>query len=67
MQSSARLATVRSTLWRIPARSFGEELQDDESAKLGILSFIDHAHASAAQFFEDAVVRDRLADHGPKS
>ena len=28
-----------------------------------VLSFVDHAHAAAAQFLDDAVVRDGLPDH----
>lgn len=28
-----------------------------------ILGLIDHAHAASAEFLQDAVVRDGLADH----
>jgi hypothetical protein len=28
-----------------------------------VLSFIDHTHPAAAELFDDAVVRDGLADH----
>jgi len=31
--------------------------------QLGVFGEIDDAHASATEFFDDAVVRDGLADH----
>src|SRR5207247_3765706 len=31
--------------------------------KLGVLGLVHHAHATAAKLFENAVVRNRLADH----
>ena len=43
---------------------FGKELQSDETMEGRVLSFIDHAHAAAAQFLDDAVMRDGLTDHG---
>ncbi len=42
----------------------GQELQRDAAAELQILGLVDDAHAAAAELREDAVVRDRLADHG---
>ena len=39
------------------------ELQRDVAAEIGVLSLVHHSHASAAQLFDDAVVRDGLADH----
>jgi hypothetical protein len=33
----------------------------DKSAKLGVLGLIDHTHPTAAQFLDDAVVRDGLS------
>jgi hypothetical protein len=29
----------------------------------GVLGLVHHSHAAAAKFFEDAVMRDRLAEH----
>src|SRR5579864_2955418 len=40
-----------------------QELQGDEAVELGVDGFVDDAHASAAQSFDDAIVRDGLADH----
>ena len=42
---------------------FGEELQGDEAIEPGVFGFVDDAHAATAQLFDDAVVRDGLADH----
>ena len=41
----------------------GEEFQGDEAAELYVLGFVDNAHASAAEFLDDAVVRDGLSEH----
>jgi hypothetical protein len=40
-----------------------QEFQGNESAKRSILSFIDHAHPSATELVEDAVMRDGVTDH----
>jgi hypothetical protein len=37
-------------------------IEGDEAAQFDVLS-LDHAHASAAKFLDNAVVRDGLADH----
>jgi hypothetical protein len=47
---------------RILSDVLGQKLQCDKSAKLSVLGFIDHAHATT-QFLDDAVVRDGLAEH----
>ncbi len=41
----------------------GQELQSNEPAELHVLGFVDHTHPTAAEFLNDAVVRDGLADH----
>jgi hypothetical protein len=40
-----------------------KKLQGDKPAELHILGLEDHAHPTAAKLFDDAVVRDSLADH----
>ena len=40
-----------------------QEFQRDVSAEAGVLGFIHDAHASAAQFFQDAVVGNRAANN----
>ena len=46
--------------------SIGQKLQRNETAKSCVLRLVDHTHPAAAQFLDNAVVRDGLADHvGP--
>ena len=49
-----RLAVLRKVL--------GQKLQGDEAAKAGVFGLVDHAHATAAEFFENPVVRDGLIE-----
>jgi len=58
----ARLAPEALEGLRVFREVIGKELEDDETTELGVLSFVNDAHASAAQFFEDAIVREGLAD-----
>ena len=48
---------------RIPGELFRKELERNVAAELQVLGFVHHAHAAAAHFREDAVVRDGLANH----
>src|SRR3982075_1393185 len=49
-------------------RIFGDfirqEFQRDKAMQSGVLGFLNHTPTAAAQLFNDAVVRDGLADHG---
>ncbi len=47
---------------RIASEIVGEKFERDEAAEAGVFGFVDDAHAAAAEFFDDAVMRDRLAD-----
>jgi hypothetical protein len=47
---------------RVPGQVVGEEFQGDEAAESGVFGLVDHAHASAAELFEDAVVGDSLIE-----
>ncbi len=47
---------------RIIGNVVREELQGDKAVQLYVLGFVDHAHAAAAEFLDDVVVRDGLAD-----
>src|SRR5713226_9791293 len=40
----------------------GQEFQRNKSVQSGILSLVDDTHPAAAEFFDDAIVRNGLAD-----
>ncbi len=40
----------------------GKELQGNETVELDVLGLVDHSHAAAAEFLQDAVMRDGLSD-----
>src|SRR5262249_31440960 len=44
-----------------------EELERDAPAESGVFGLIHQAHSAAAKLAENAVLRDRLADHWRKS
>ena len=48
---------------RIAGDVVGEKLQSDEAAEFRVFGFINDTHASAAEFFNNAVVRNGLANH----
>jgi len=48
---------------RVPCHFVGQELESDEAVQARILRFVNDAHATATKLFNDAVVRDGLADH----
>jgi hypothetical protein len=59
---AARLAPEAFKRLLVPRQFIGQKLQGNEPAKLGVLGFVDHAHAAAAQLLNDAVMRDGLAN-----
>ena len=40
-----------------------EKLERDEPAEPEVFGLVDHTHATGAELGDDAIVRDRLADH----
>src|ERR1700724_1624752 len=48
---------------RVSGNIFRQELQGDEATKLRVPGLVNHAHAATAELFNNAVVRDGLADH----
>ena len=60
--SGARLALEALQRQRILSKIFREELQGYESPEPGVLRFIDHTHATAAQLSDDDVMRDGLTN-----
>ena len=59
----ARFSAKAFERLRILRKIVGQEFQRDEAAEFGVLGLVDDAHAAAAEFFEDVVTGDRLADH----
>ncbi len=45
------------------SQCLGQELQGDQAAQLGVLGFIHHAHAAAAELLQNPVMRDGGANH----
>ena len=41
----------------------GQELEGHKATEFDILGLVDHTHPTAAEFFDNAVMRDGLADH----
>ena len=66
IQSRGGAGFALKTLERLSvgSESVGEEFERDAAAEAGVLGFVDDAHAATAEFAEDAIVRDGLADHG---
>ncbi len=52
---------TRERLWRF-RYIIGQEFQRNETMQAGVFGLVNNAHASDAEFFEDAVVGERLAD-----
>src|SRR5450631_1233744 len=48
---------------RVSRQFLGQELQGDEAAQFGVLSFVDNAHPAATKLLDDAVVRNGLVNH----
>jgi hypothetical protein len=42
----------------------GKDLNGHEAVEMRVLSFVDGAHAALADLFQDAIMEERLADHG---
>src|SRR5215469_11436781 len=63
-RGGARFALKTLQSLAVLRKMFGEELQGDKAAELGVLGFINHTHpAATTQLLEDAVVRNRSACH----
>src|SRR5580704_15221712 len=51
---------------RVLGYILGQKLQGNKAAKLSVLGLVDHTHAPTADLFDDAVMRDGLADQTTK-
>jgi len=58
IESRSRLGFVNETLFLFLslAEILGQELQSDKAVEFCILRFVDNAHSTTAQFFDDFVV-----------
>src|SRR5260370_37594602 len=61
--SGAGFAAETLQCLRILRDIVGEKLKRDKSAERDIFGLVNHAHAAAAEFLDDAVVRDGAPDH----
>ncbi len=61
--SGAGFAAKAFESLRILRNVFGEEFERDKATEGGVFGLVNNAHPAAAQFFDDAIVRDGLADH----
>ena len=59
----ARFALKTLQSLAVLGKMFGEELQGDEPAELGVLGLVHHTHPAATQLLEDAVMRNGSAYH----
>ena len=59
----SRLSSKAFESLRVLGHVFGKKFERDKTTEGGILRFVDDTHAAAAELFDDAVVRDGLADH----
>src|SRR6516165_5544828 len=59
---SFTLETLQSLA--VPGEPLGQEFERDEAMQPGVLGLVNHAHAPAAEFLQNAIVADSTADHG---
>ena len=60
----ARLAVETFDELAVLGQLYGQELQGDRPAELGVLGLVHHAHAAPTQLFQNPVVGNGLAGHG---
>ena len=58
-----RFALEASQSLRIAGYLIGQEFESNETVKADLLGLVDHSHAAATELFDDAIVRNGLADH----
>src|SRR5271156_850700 len=64
IKSRGRLGFALETAEGLPILGYlvGQEFQRYKAAELHILRFVNHAHTTGAEFFDDAVMRNGLAN-----
>src|SRR5579863_8208046 len=63
-RGGARFALKTFESLRIGCDVLGKKFESDEAAEFGVFGFVDDAHSAAAEFFDDAVMRNGLSDEG---
>ena len=63
LRSGARFAHEAVQGLAVLGHFFGDELQGNMARQARVFGLIHHAHATTAQFSENAIVGDCLADH----
>ena len=63
-RSSACLASKTLERRPIAPHFFGKKLQGNRTAQFGVLRLVYNTHAAAPEHFDDAIVRNGLANHG---
>ena len=58
-----RFALEAAKRLRVAGHFVGQELQGDEAMEASVFGLVDDAHPAAAELFDDAVMRNGLADH----
>jgi hypothetical protein len=59
---SSRLPSEAFQRLRIARQFVGQKFQRDEAAQLGVFGFVNHAHAPAAELFDDKKMRNDTAN-----
>jgi hypothetical protein len=57
-----RLAFETSESLRVAGNIVRQELECNEAMKPGVLGLVNHAHTTAAELFDDTIVRNSLPD-----
>jgi hypothetical protein len=65
-RSGLRFTLETAQRLRIAGDFVGKEFQRHEAVQARVLGFVNHTHAAAAEFFENAVMRNGLPDHWPR-
>ena len=63
-RGGASLAAEALEGLRVAREFVGKKLERDEASELGVFRFVDDTHPAAAELFDNAVVRDDLANQG---
>ena len=63
-RGSLRFTLKTGQRLRVSGNFRRQELQRNETAKAGVLCFVDHSHAATAKFFKHGVVGDGATDDG---